>query len=408
MQTRRLRLGDVVDDYCPRERRLSNHVIAAMVGDTIKQTRCSTCDFEHPYKEAKIPARRKKKDATSELFQQVLDNVTEGMKPPATAASDASDDVVMPAEEQVTPAPVAAAPEPEPEPVPEAAPAPAPRRRASKRTAAAAKAAPLFQAESETPAPAAIASATAVSASATSSTERPVVAPAAAAASTGKAAHAAASAARPAVSTPASSGLPPATLVKTPATPAPAARPAAATAAASAQASPAPAAPGTAARGVLRPAAPRETPAGGSQNQPAQPAALAASPASPDDAGNAAEAAKEEDAPLHRRALIRATLPRPVGEVPVRAIPTFTIREAAAARPNKFRHKGRPNGAARQSRAPIGPMSMGNNQARPGTTRGPQGRGGAAKKAGGHQPHRAGGHQPRGPKGQGGGGKRFK
>ena len=87
MQTRRLRLGDVVDDYCPRERRLSNHVIAAMVDDTIKQTRCSTCDFEHPYKEAKVPARRKKKDATSALFQQVLDNVTEGMKPPAAARS---------------------------------------------------------------------------------------------------------------------------------------------------------------------------------------------------------------------------------------------------------------------------------------------------------------------------------
>jgi hypothetical protein len=58
-----------------------------MVGDTIKQTRCSTCDFEHPYKEAKIPARRKKKDATSELFQQVLDNVTEGTKPAATASA---------------------------------------------------------------------------------------------------------------------------------------------------------------------------------------------------------------------------------------------------------------------------------------------------------------------------------
>jgi hypothetical protein len=54
-------------------------------------------------------------------------------------------------------------------------------------------------------------------------------------------------------------------------------------------------------------------------------------------------------------------------------------------------------------------MSMG-NQSRPGNTRGPQGRGGPSKKAGGPQPHRPGGHQPsRGPKGQGGGGnKRFK
>jgi hypothetical protein len=147
-----------------------------------------------------------------------------------------------------------------------------------------------------------------------------------------------------------------------------------------------------------------------------QPPAMAASPATPDAGSNpepdanAPQPPREEEAPLHRRALIRATLPRPVGEVPVRAIPTFTIREAAAARPNKFRHKGRPNGAARQGRQQVGPMSMG-NQARPGNTRGPQGRGGAAKKAGGHQPHRAGGHQPArgGQKGpHGGGNKRFK
>ena len=77
MQPRRLRLGDVVDDYCSRCRLLSNHAIAAIVDDAIKQTRCSTCDFEHPYKDGKLPARRTKKDGTSALYQQVLDNVTD-------------------------------------------------------------------------------------------------------------------------------------------------------------------------------------------------------------------------------------------------------------------------------------------------------------------------------------------
>ena len=67
MQTRRLRLGDVVDDYCPRERRLSNHVVVAMVDDAIKQTRCTTCDFQPPYKDGKLQARRKKKHATAVL-----------------------------------------------------------------------------------------------------------------------------------------------------------------------------------------------------------------------------------------------------------------------------------------------------------------------------------------------------
>ena len=50
MEQRRLRLGDIVDDYCPRERRVTNHAIVAMVEEDVKQTRCTTCDAEHAYK----------------------------------------------------------------------------------------------------------------------------------------------------------------------------------------------------------------------------------------------------------------------------------------------------------------------------------------------------------------------
>ena len=52
MQQRQLRLGDILDDYCPRERRLTNHVVVAMIGDDVKQTRCTTCDADHEYKHA--------------------------------------------------------------------------------------------------------------------------------------------------------------------------------------------------------------------------------------------------------------------------------------------------------------------------------------------------------------------
>ena len=58
MESRRPRLGDNIDDYCPRERRLANHVVVAIIGDDVKQTRCTTCDTEHPYKNAKVPPRR--------------------------------------------------------------------------------------------------------------------------------------------------------------------------------------------------------------------------------------------------------------------------------------------------------------------------------------------------------------
>ena len=62
MQQRRLRLGDILDDYCPRERRVTNHVVVAMIEDEVKQTRCTTCDADHEYKQARVPLRRKKDD----------------------------------------------------------------------------------------------------------------------------------------------------------------------------------------------------------------------------------------------------------------------------------------------------------------------------------------------------------
>src|SRR5438067_811879 len=62
MEQRPLRLGDLVDDYCPRERRITNHAIVAIVNDGIRQTRCTTCDTEHVFKGAKAPRRRKKEE----------------------------------------------------------------------------------------------------------------------------------------------------------------------------------------------------------------------------------------------------------------------------------------------------------------------------------------------------------
>src|SRR3954463_1663010 len=71
MEQRRLRLGDILDDYCPRERRLTNHAVVAMIEENVKQTRCTTCDTEHPYKGGKVPKRRKK-ETTATLYKEVL------------------------------------------------------------------------------------------------------------------------------------------------------------------------------------------------------------------------------------------------------------------------------------------------------------------------------------------------
>src|SRR3982750_558167 len=88
MEQRRLRLGDIVDDYCPRERRVTNHAVVAMVEEDVKQTRCTTCDTEHPYKGGKAP-RRRKKDTTGALYKEVLAGLTDGEPQPVLAAAPA-------------------------------------------------------------------------------------------------------------------------------------------------------------------------------------------------------------------------------------------------------------------------------------------------------------------------------
>jgi len=87
MQQRQLRLGDVLDDYCPRERRITNHAVVAMLGQQVKQTRCTTCEAEHDYKEAKAPASRKKKEAPASPRHDAATVLPEGPLLPVTADS---------------------------------------------------------------------------------------------------------------------------------------------------------------------------------------------------------------------------------------------------------------------------------------------------------------------------------
>src|SRR3954469_13706950 len=72
MQQRQLRLGDILDDYCPRERRVTNHAVVAMIGDDVKQVRCTTCDADHEFKHGKVPRQRRKTETPAALYAQVL------------------------------------------------------------------------------------------------------------------------------------------------------------------------------------------------------------------------------------------------------------------------------------------------------------------------------------------------
>jgi hypothetical protein len=69
-----LRLGDEVDDYCPRCKLLLNHAVASMMGATVVKVVCQTCHTEHPFKNAEVPPK-KKSGPRATLMDQVLAKV---------------------------------------------------------------------------------------------------------------------------------------------------------------------------------------------------------------------------------------------------------------------------------------------------------------------------------------------
>src|SRR6188768_3638615 len=93
MEQRPLRLGDILDDYCPRERRVTNHAVVAMIEDNVKQTRCTTCDAEHVYKGGKAP-RRKKADSTGALYKEVLAGIEDPSSRPVQIAASLESDAM--------------------------------------------------------------------------------------------------------------------------------------------------------------------------------------------------------------------------------------------------------------------------------------------------------------------------
>ena len=60
MEHRRVRLGDVIDDYCSHCRLIMNHGVVGMVGDEVRKVRCNTCMWEHQFRHGQLPASRRK------------------------------------------------------------------------------------------------------------------------------------------------------------------------------------------------------------------------------------------------------------------------------------------------------------------------------------------------------------
>ena len=68
------RLGDVIDDFCVKCRRITNHSIVSILNGDAAKVRCRTCYNDHDYRHEQAPPS-KKELKKMELFKQVLSGV---------------------------------------------------------------------------------------------------------------------------------------------------------------------------------------------------------------------------------------------------------------------------------------------------------------------------------------------
>jgi hypothetical protein len=79
------RLGDVIDDFCVRCKRIMNHSLVSLVNGEPAKVRCRTCHSDHDYRHEQAPPP--KTDARKQaLFDEVLKKVNpDGSQPEASA-----------------------------------------------------------------------------------------------------------------------------------------------------------------------------------------------------------------------------------------------------------------------------------------------------------------------------------
>ena len=90
MADRTPRLGDVIDDYCPRCRLLLNHDVTSLYDDQAAKVTCRTCHNTHDYRHAQVPPKRKsaKKQDKQSLMEQVLASMPRPPEPPPAPAPE--------------------------------------------------------------------------------------------------------------------------------------------------------------------------------------------------------------------------------------------------------------------------------------------------------------------------------
>ena len=87
---REARLGDVIDDFCVKCKRIMNHSVVSLVNGQPAKVRCRTCYNDHDYRHEQAPPPKidPRKQA---LFNEVLAKVQPETAASAPAASAPAD-----------------------------------------------------------------------------------------------------------------------------------------------------------------------------------------------------------------------------------------------------------------------------------------------------------------------------
>lgn len=93
---RELRLGDIIDDFCVKCRRLTNHAIVSLMNGAAAKVRCRTCYSDHDYRNEIAPPTKKELLKQKELYEAVLAGVAPVEAAPAEESVPAAEAVAAP------------------------------------------------------------------------------------------------------------------------------------------------------------------------------------------------------------------------------------------------------------------------------------------------------------------------
>jgi hypothetical protein len=91
---RAARLGDDIDDFCVKCKRVMNHSVVSILNSLPAKVRCRTCHSDHDFRNEQPPPP-KVDPRKAALFNQVLENVTGLPAPKAEENAPAADEKMV-------------------------------------------------------------------------------------------------------------------------------------------------------------------------------------------------------------------------------------------------------------------------------------------------------------------------